>query len=1556
MKNLPIVKSMVRRVITHAKKHKLQRGGAASGQDVNSISTFTPSSIPDLALWIKVSRASITYSTIAEYIPTQSISVQQDLRESFRDKLDTSVITEIKGVKGSLVRFELDSSKSLSFPTYISDPSGNHTISLAFDTNSFKLVTKEHVNLENKFSIFSTSENVDINYIRSFNQIIIEPNQLAYIKTPVSKFSEIIVYSRELTRLEKEQIEGYLAYVNNNQYNLPLAHRFLPDMSFLPELSPVVNGITDIDKAIAMSTEELNKVVESRKEQSETDLTLRGRLTAAHEDLVRIRQIFSKGALLTKEPRTIESIFDAANSLNILTVPFAPKYIEYTISEILKLISEIDKYIEGVKASTPDSATILARQEAAAQASELESAQSEEIFEATQIEFQAHEFYEKLRRKSHAISANGASLYEPLYKNFEDVVSIYLDSITHTNKRIESEWLILINSFKPIETQINSRAWLKYVSTIDISESEIIMRGASVYSIQYRDNYLNTIQTQYQKIRNQIYDGDMAYISTSISNKIDELNNIYKEIQEREIQPIMIKTFLPHFKQRYNEITKYAEKFTGLLELITTSINTITAALESSNKNGKVPSLDDLPVISNDKTYRSECDTMYIRMVNPSDATLTGIEYIVTDVEGNIQNAINDNGEIDNSYIFSKGLKFSKEDNMFFIYHPYKDENGNAIRQEIKILDPLPSLSIIDSLTSTRRPKYWFHKGTSLFEIPREQNNGIHQFVCEGAQYPIQLPKYAITKGSYFLIQNVGPIPIQIQNPGFPDDFIDTIGYGESILYIYSGLSEINGNTYYGRVTWREGYVPYDTLLNSPRSAYSVFVKELGEHIYVKKNLEPILDFDEYFIKVLTDSNGYTYDIDDVYKANPYKVQSMKEVSISELKNKGSKISINEAPEILVLKDIVTGLPVLCNSKGVPGINEFGFCKFAKTPIMLIDNNRVIRGAFGDIKVSIKEAETIEQMGVLEPFLKFDAVYRSKFVQSYAKDAIKTFVFIGMSKYPILSPTNKFIEAEGWSLVLPQEITYSNSKYTTAIAYISPTTIKDSPIVAEPYPYIQVQETRIQIEMKKAAKIIIKRYMTDKNYIINCIDIIKQNYTDVEGLGKVAAEGIQSILTSATKQIQADYDKYLTYEPSVEPIQASLDKSILTNTLKVAIDMLDLKMKEIIESVASTFNTLTESIENTNKLLNDIKSVEASVVDLRTGVVEIENHIISVKGTFQADAQNNKITGAPEFDRLLKLMIKLKIDFLQKLAILEDSMKVRPEYTTEIPPWIKVRREQIKELNQILIKIREIEQLDIPRVFSARETAENTKQVQKFNEMISQLKSYTKYKDAVGLWIGIPSLPTYAAQKPLPGEPIVKGLSIELNIFNELTNPSIQRDWIALQASAEISGRIASELLTPIEALKNKYRASFFEDKTPLPEIPKQQSLAQMREIVDRLSKTLSTTTQQLLAFESELAPILKAYENIRVALRAELRKKLEENRQKIQDKWIELTGKRTAIQTLLVQSPDPAKEAELEKQFEIEPRVLELTTDFDDVSYFNMKELIKTQEEILSSLEGINV
>jgi len=1557
---------MVKRTIKIQRKP--QKGGAGPfGEDINSISTFVPNSIPNLAMWIKINKESIKYSTISQYISTQPFTLQEQLKNTFKDNLNKSVITEIVGAGNSLVRFELDSVDSKSFPTFVSDPSGNDKIFFNFDLAGespipFKLVTKTPIKLDEKYSMLSTSENIIFDYIRGLNQLVISTR--GYLDNKIPQFSEILVYSRELNPNEKQKVEGYLAYVNNNQHTLPLRHAYLPDMSYLPSLTPMISNIQLISDSITQFNNDIDKVP---TDLCGNKLALRGRITDALDDMTEMKQIFSKGALLSKKngSTTLDSIYRSVDSFHILTVPFTPDYVENKFTEFRDLIVDIKQYID---LNTPDITAIAMEQEKLDQERDIVAVQTEELLEETQREIEAHEFYKKLRERSNLIRQNGDVMYGPIYKDFEDRVAVYWDAIEYNDKKISDMWGVLTSSFKTIETQINSRIWLKYVSTIDISENEVIKRGNSVYSIEYRDVYLNTIQSQYQKIRNQIYDGDLAYIHRIIPVLYRECSAIMKDIKNKIIQPITIKTFLPHFKQRYNEIIKYVETFTTILEPITESITIIKTALENSKNSGTASILNNVPVISIQEKFRKECGVVYMRRLNSSDYSITGIEYIVTDVEGNLHNVVNVNGEIDNLYIFPKymNLTLSEEDHMFLIYHPYKDNLGNDIRQEYKILGELPNLSIIDSISKPRRPNYWFHKVDSLFEIARNEINGIHQFIIEYMQYPIQLPKYAIPDGSYFLIQNVGPLPIQVQIPGFPNDLIDMIGFGESMLYIYSGLSEIYGNTYYGRVPWREDYLPYDTLTNSPRSSYSVFVNELNTSIYVKKNLEPILDYDGYFIKVVVDSKGFTYDIDDIYLANPYFVRSVKQINLSDLKHKGSKMTIKPSEsQIWVIKDMITSLPVLCNFKGLPGINEYGFCKFAKAPLMIIDNRTVIRGAFGDINVKIAGTLEIEQMGVLEPFLNFNTVYRSKFVQPYTKAEKKTFVFIGRSKYPIISPKNNMIEAQGWSLVPPQELKYVNTKDSIGTAYLSKdlSEIHDSSFNAVPYQYISVQDSRLQIEMKKSAKIILNRYNINKNYILECQNIIKATYDRVQKLGPGASEGTLSILTTANEQIESDLKKYTAEQTRIEPIQASLDSQMLTSTLKIAIDMIDLKMKEIVESVMNTFKSISDSIEFTMDLVNDVEEIEITVKNFRLkDITEIEQRIVSVKSTFQNDAQNLKITGAPEFDRLLKLMIKYKVEFTQRLGALEEALKTRPEYSTEYPKWIKDKKTQIKDINDYVLKVREIEQADIPRIFEVRETIKRTESIKKFRELATQSDFYKKYKNTMNLWLGLPENNEYISQQPIinTDEPVIKGLSIDLNIFSELKNPSVKRDWEQLDTTSEISGKISAELITPLNVIKEKYRFLFVglqnhSDTSTITTL-KQMDLNGIRASLENLTLKVNETTKQLLAFESELEPILKAYEKIRSEIRTSLRKTLLEMNQKLQEEWSKTTSKRTALETLLLQTPDPKKDAVVEKINSIEQKVLDIIkndpTYYDNITYFKMRSEVMEQKNIEKKLE----
>jgi hypothetical protein len=1586
---------MVLRRIKLSSKIKNQRGGAKnSGEDVNSISQFRPSSIPGLALWIKINPESIVRKTIQEYINEQSIAIQDDLQNNFKDRLTESVITEILATdrKNSLIRFDLDSAISLSFPEYIADPNGLDVISMKFDKASadglahpFKLANSQLIQLDTNYSMWSISTNVNYNYSPSLSKLVIEPNLKNYILQRNSNFSEIIVYSRELSPIEKEQLEGYVAYVKNEQYLLPFHSRYLPDMSYIPSLTPIYSSLEDRKTALSELLKNFNTILNKYRSTHSTDSRYtsepiyRGRITDDFDDISIIQETFSKGALLSKKRRndTLDAIYTSINELKISTVPFTPEYFANKIAELAQRFKELETYLDSFKQFdiVPDPVAV----QIAEQQDAMNAVNTEEIFQETQLEIEASRFYQGLRVRSDEISMLGASLYEPLFKSFENKVLVYWNAVDYSNKHVINANNILLSSFKLVDQQIQSKEWLKYIPTIDISESDVKIRGGLPYSIQYRDSYLNAIQSTYEKVRNQLNEGDIAFIHKSVELKSAEIKTIYTASQNKLIQPVCSKTIIPHCKQIYEKINAYLAVFDPLVETLTQSIDMLNKALNSSKMYNTAPALEMIPVIPTDNAFLDDCNPVYMRKVNRSDASLTRIEYIVTDTEGNIIETTTPEGDIDITYIFPSFSKmdFSREDNMYFLYYPYKNDLGQPVKQELKILDPLPIMSIIDSIPEYRRPKYWFHKGTNLFEISREQENGIHQFVIEYAQYPIQLPKYAIKVGSYFLIQNVGYLPFQVQNPGYPDDTIDTIGSNESMLYIYSGPSDALGTNYYGRVVWRNGYVPWDTLLNCPRSAYSVFVKELNFSIYVRDTLEPICDTDGYFIKANTTAKGLTYDIDDVYHANPYSVNTLKEMHLSELiVDRGKcKMTIRSTdPQIWAIKDITTGLPVLCNSNGSPGINEYGYCKFVKTPMLLVDGVVKVRGAFGDITVSLAETLQIEQLGVLEPFLRFETVYRSKFVQPYTNNDKKTFIFLNLSKHPIISPKKKLIEPANWSLMPPHEVSYSDLSDNNKYAYI----FNDSKSFegldpgTEIYPYISEKGALRQIEMVKASTIIVNRYITNKSYILDCLEYIKGAYKNIQALGQSAGEGALSVLQTENATIQKNLVDYKTYESSVQLVKDGLTKKVIDEQLKITIDMLDIKMRDIIQSVWKTFNTINETIEFFNQIVKDLKNVEDAAEKLRTTtMVEIEKQVGSVQLIYQNDAKDLKTTGAPEFDRLLKLAIKHKLDFIKNLSALELSIRQKPEDSTNFPNWIQQQQIQIKQLNDIAIKVRTIELTDVPRVFKARENIRRNLYLQKIKESVAQMDSYINYRDRMVAWLGLTDNPEYVEAAPIQvsGPPPVKGLSIDLVVFNELQNPSVERDWVG--TTPESIQKIRMELLIPLEVLKANHKPALtgFQKDSRLSKVGSFDLMNTdgVRIILDDIRLKLQTMTNQLIAFETDLIPIFKAYESIRTDLRKDLKTDLLNTVQTIQTRWIAVTGKRTAIQTTIQaggKTPEINADilAKLEEIFEIEPMILDILkgvtipTYYDTMLYYSLKNEKQRHIDISKSLDTLEV
>ena len=865
------------------KKYKQYGGGTpVLGIDVKSIKTFNPNSIPDLVLWIKANEYSLVYSTISSYIRLQSITIQDRLTEQFKNILDATIISEIKSksksTPNSLERYELEPADG--FPILVKKNNNFDVISMTGQPDlsnnfvNFKLVSTVPIKLDPKFSMWTISKNILFKSNELLRKITLEIDTDGYKKDPVAEFSEIIIYSRTLTLAETQQVEGYIAYLKNEQFLLAVGHPYLPDMSYLPALKEFISNVDDQRTALENTLENFNKILDEYRElYHEKDLYLnesinRGRITQSLMNLTSIMDRVSKGALLgLKRHRVEELVFSVILSCSnqLFPEPETVDSLNSIFQKITEVIGETNSYLDSIKALGPPEQPLTQSGGSYSESTAISSAHSQEILEETQREVSARELYQKLRLRSEQLNSLGKSLYGPMSIELQKKLSVFWESADYSNKSIQADWRSLIADFNDISGQIGSKAWLKYVPTLDISEADV-----TPDSISYRDSYLNTIQGLYEKIRNQLYSGDMAYIKMAVNHKAKELEKINAAALNKTIHATCKKTFIPHCKQRYYEIEGYMEIFTQILGPIQEAIRLIQNSLKWSKSNKTIGPLDTVPVIPTQERFRSDCESIYVRKVNRSDSDLTGIDYIVTDSNGEVQMAPNKDGDLDCKYIFPsfEGINISEEDKAFSLYWPYRD-NG-LINQQYIILDPLPSHTIIDSLSSTRRPKYWFHSigDSTIFEIDREEG-GIHQFVSEGG-VPIQLPKYAMTPGTYFIIQNVGNIPIQVQIPGFPTDCIDMIGTGETIQYIYSDYTEGSGGTFYGRCFWRDGYIPYDTVLNCPRSAFSVFVPELNTAIYVKSTLEPICDSEGYFIKVHADSSGKVYDIDDVYLANPY--------------------------------------------------------------------------------------------------------------------------------------------------------------------------------------------------------------------------------------------------------------------------------------------------------------------------------------------------------------------------------------------------------------------------------------------------------------------------------------------------------------------------------------------------------------------------------------------------------------------------------------------------------------------------------------------------------------
>ena len=299
------------------------------GINVNNIAEFMPSSIPNIVCWLRAEKSLIRSKTIGEYASQVSNMNQRNkIVQQYRGDLSKVVITEIMSdTPGAVNSFVRNDETSTAFPELQEFPGkfSSFNISNYVDPSTqtlctLQLISKLEFDLPENFSYFTNwNGNIKVEYSKISKKILIysdlvqnpptaQIEGMAFVQ-PTAELMELIIYSRELERNETQMLEGYIAYKRNEQYNLPLNHPYLPDLT-PTELSfvQIHTELKGIEDNIQQGLNEIEALYQKYKMYNgvtnEHDIEKNLAVTALNE-MKELRLELSKGALYTRMEKAI---------------------------------------------------------------------------------------------------------------------------------------------------------------------------------------------------------------------------------------------------------------------------------------------------------------------------------------------------------------------------------------------------------------------------------------------------------------------------------------------------------------------------------------------------------------------------------------------------------------------------------------------------------------------------------------------------------------------------------------------------------------------------------------------------------------------------------------------------------------------------------------------------------------------------------------------------------------------------------------------------------------------------------------------------------------------------------------------------------------------------------------------------------------------------------------------------------------------------------------------------------------------------------------------------
>jgi len=1516
-----------------------------TGIDKNSISKFTPGQIQGLALWIKADQTKCTMQTVEDYVKTISPSIGANILSQFPDP-SQPVIVAIQSLlttsPNALVRLEIDTTGTAKFPTFISDPEKLDVISIQAMLDPAgrkeKLCTKTDISLPS-MAAYTIGTNIAVTYNNTLNTLLVSAVDLAQ---PATEFSEIIVFSRVLSQDEVNMVEGYLAFKRNDQYLLRPGHPYIPNIESIPFVAAIQSQLSSSQISLETDMENFDAAVKTYAAKLPTAEILqkapplKQKVEEALKQIATIRETVAKGALLARKQKTetVSAVFDAINKLALYQIPFTADSLNGKIADFASVAAEMEAYMKSLENVESDVAAAVVQNNMSDQIKKRADAISAEALIEKQAASDMAKVYIDLRQAMAPINAIGSAKYDAMYTDFTKKVTVDGDNMNYYNTNIKSNWDTLFANYETLDDIITSGEWLTYDPAIK-TDNTTLKRGDRVFSIQYKNEYLQSIQTLYEKIRNQIVEGDFAYLHAEADYIMSMYNAFVKRVLAKTISPLSKKLFSCLFKKKLKMLIDYNTEFMKLYTVIGDAITELLRilGLNKRYKSSQVQLEKSYPIPVAYHYKESSQKLRFIRELNKHDNSLTMIEYIVTEADGTIDYIDADSMEVDLVFPSMENIFRAKGDDFYTKKIPFCDENGAPLFQKIMILKPYAKTEgILDSISKSQILPKFFHVVDGQFEVPRDADNSIYEMSAMAPQPPILLPKYAVADGTFFICVNVGAVPLSIRIPGFTKDTYDLVGPDEVCMYIYTGVAA-STTTFYGRKQWISNRIAYDTILNVPRSSLCRKLTDIEKTVFMSTDTRPLFDRNGFLVEAVPDENSNIYDIDDFYKANPYKVTLGPDMKISDLDVKSEwgeqPIPASVPSSIYVGLEAATGLMVFCNLDRMPAMNEFGYAKYLRAPILQINNRLVTRSSTDKfLELNLISMAQLVQYGLMPKDDIFAKLYRSNFVKPFSASGAgpvsnfgptSVFVFTNSIGYPLVSPNNKYIHVDNSTFTPPYYVKYTEN-FVSEYSFIpeegkffkANTTILD----IETYMkiYLKTPEEKEAAETTKAIQLTSYRYSTGKAYIQYALTRLQADLTTCNSL-KANFAGITDTIALLQKCIsditgwQADYQSYNT------TITALKTRDLISNTSTdqmLAMDTFDLKMKDTLNRVYASFTTGIKPVIFFKCILKKIDKIRKQVKDLQDAksiaiVKSLTNiqTVITGEATTQGGTKNSRLT------ELLNTCTTKKVEFDGIVKTLNEALNAIPSDLDDLEKWVTDQTTLIEHATDIYEDIMDIDNLQTVEVFTQQimNNISNTTALLQAN--IDKVNALIEYKKKIAKWLEVyPDKGVqhgYSNDIPVPTNATsLKGYTISFLPFEEIQNPLVSRDWYALLDTdillKSTRTRISINLIDPIKAFIKKYESYYgnyaMNANAPDPTTYQRAMDDELKKIVDASNKTVGGLIAEAVEAEAELAPIFKEYENIRSDLRVEIQKVLVATATGAQTKWLDCTGKRTAIQT----------------------------------------------------------